>query len=607
MRSVLKLLFICALVLSLGNAEYVAAQSLTWANQIGGSNAEFVNDLAVDAQGANIIGGRFLDSVTFGAGSPYETEITAGSIDGYIAKYRRGGQFQWVQQIIAQETHCADVEAIATDRQGNIYVAGEYTGEIILGAGQPGETKLQDVIDCEGFVAKYKHNGELQWAVAITGYAEVIPYTIAVDDLGNVVIAGYAFGTYTLGEGEPNEVTFTDVGGFLASYDGTSGMLNWAGVLGEPFDSNGEGIGSDAQGNVYLTGYFNSEVTFGEGQANETTLYSNIPGNASSDAFLAKYDVAGTFQWVKQILGNEGVGGNALAVGPHGTVHISGYFSEEIVFEKDTPAEKTLYAKGPSDAFTATYNRHGELAWVDQVTSDSGVSASDIAVDRQGNVAIVGQFTDNLILAPGTPDEEVIDTEAPFDRGIYNVTYNAHGTIEHVRAYSVIPSLEISVALDAKGNHLMAGGFWGDFTVKEDGEVVEFFPNAGSFDVYLMQFRKGQSRRSMLSTSSFSEHAISLDAALNVVDVPSEFHLRQNYPNPFNPQTTITFGLPEQTQVTLEVYNMLGQRISTLVDGIKSAGTHAILFDASHLPGGVYVYRLKTAQFEKSHQLILLK
>ncbi len=88
---------------------------------------------------------------------------------------------------------------------------------------------------------------------------------------------------------------------------------------------------------------------------------------------------------------------------------------------------------------------------------------------------------------------------------------------------------------------------------------------------------------------------------------PDELMLGQNYPNPFNPQTTINYGLPEPGRVSLEVFNLIGQRVAVLVDGMMQAGKHHVVFDAQGLPGGVYVYRLKTNETSLSRQLILVK
>lgn len=99
------------------------------------------------------------------------------------------------------------------------------------------------------------------------------------------------------------------------------------------------------------------------------------------------------------------------------------------------------------------------------------------------------------------------------------------------------------------------------------------------------------------------------DAVSNEVDLskPSNFTLSQNYPNPFNPSTQITFSLPEQGNVVLQVFNMLGQSVQILVNEMRSAGQHTVPFDASHLSSGVYVYQLEFDGKILSNKMILMK
>jgi hypothetical protein len=89
--------------------------------------------------------------------------------------------------------------------------------------------------------------------------------------------------------------------------------------------------------------------------------------------------------------------------------------------------------------------------------------------------------------------------------------------------------------------------------------------------------------------------------------VPSDFVLEQNYPNPFNPATNIRFSLLEANQVTLKVYDMIGQEVATLVNQFMNAGTFEITFDASNLPTGIYTYSLTAGNFNSVKKMMLIK
>jgi hypothetical protein len=83
--------------------------------------------------------------------------------------------------------------------------------------------------------------------------------------------------------------------------------------------------------------------------------------------------------------------------------------------------------------------------------------------------------------------------------------------------------------------------------------------------------------------------------------------LHQNYPNPFNPMTTISFDLPKESAVQLEIFNVQGKVISTLVNGTMDQGNHNVRFNSSGLPSGVYFYRLQTQEFTDIKRMLLLK
>jgi len=91
------------------------------------------------------------------------------------------------------------------------------------------------------------------------------------------------------------------------------------------------------------------------------------------------------------------------------------------------------------------------------------------------------------------------------------------------------------------------------------------------------------------------------------IDGPEVFTLSQNYPNPFNPTTNISFTLPEAGDVTLEVFNVQGQRVAMLVNGSRSAGSHSVSFNAEHLASGIYLYRLQSGSLVQTNKMMLVK
>lgn len=126
--------------------------------------------------------------------------------------------------------------------------------------------------------------------------------------------------------------------------------------------------------------------------------------------------------------------------------------------------------------------------------------------------------------------------------------------------------------------------FTGDWTVTaEVGDWVEF-----AQEVYAISLTR------KVPTSSEVERAY-------------EFSLNQNYPNPFNPATSIQFTLPETMDVRLDVYNIAGQRVATLVNEQREAGAHTVEFDGTRVASGVYIYRITAGNFVQTRKMTLIK
>ena len=117
------------------------------------------------------------------------------------------------------------------------------------------------------------------------------------------------------------------------------------------------------------------------------------------------------------------------------------------------------------------------------------------------------------------------------------------------------------------------------------------------------------------SVSHFSEIAVAplrVPASVDEYTQPTDYKLSQNYPNPFNPETTITYGLPIESHVTITIYSILGQRVKTLVDEMKSAGDFSVTWDGTNESGervtsGMYIYSIEAGNFRLSRKLMLMK
>jgi hypothetical protein len=111
------------------------------------------------------------------------------------------------------------------------------------------------------------------------------------------------------------------------------------------------------------------------------------------------------------------------------------------------------------------------------------------------------------------------------------------------------------------------------------------------------------------TTTAVWKRGLSQIAGVRPNDPPlaSTFSLDQNYPNPFNPGTMISYSLPERTNVSLAVFNSLGQQVANLVNGESEAGYHDVQFNASNLASGIYFYRLQAGSFVQTHKMMLLK
>jgi hypothetical protein len=112
---------------------------------------------------------------------------------------------------------------------------------------------------------------------------------------------------------------------------------------------------------------------------------------------------------------------------------------------------------------------------------------------------------------------------------------------------------------------------------------------------------------SSVSANSNYTSAVTTLVSVEKEAIPAKYSLSQNYPNPFNPSTTFKYGLKEESDVVLEIYNLLGERVLTLVKARQAAGNYELSVDMNNLSSGIYIYRIRAGKFVRSMKMILLK
>ena len=139
-------------------------------------------------------------------------------------------------------------------------------------------------------------------------------------------------------------------------------------------------------------------------------------------------------------------------------------------------------------------------------------------------------------------------------------------------------------------------------------DIISKFSNSSSlFSVVDYDGTRNDMGRWGGITDSLFQHLTGLSEKTALDFIPKEYSLSQNYPNPFNPRTTIEFSIPEAELVTLKVYNLLGQRVTTLVSEILTPGKYKYTWEASQMASGVYIYKIQTGGFQQVRKMVLLK
>ncbi len=148
--------------------------------------------------------------------------------------------------------------------------------------------------------------------------------------------------------------------------------------------------------------------------------------------------------------------------------------------------------------------------------------------------------------------------------------------------------------------------------VSSDGNYTIPVLPYGDYELIAQKIGIPDAKSSLFSINTTQDTLNGLDISMILTSIknvnsPSSFELYQNYPNPFNPTTTIKFSLQKASKVELNIYNILGQKITALITKLMNAGAYTVNFDASSLSSGIYFYELKTSDYSIVKKMELLK
>jgi hypothetical protein len=481
--------FTLFIIVLLSLSKFAFSQTFQWAAQFGSTFNTDGKAIATDAFGNVYTAGNFLGTADFNPGAEASNLTSAGQ-DVFVSKLDASGNFVWAKKLGGSSID--QVFAITVDDAGNVYTTGNFSGTADF---DPGTGTFNLTGGAQGygvFISKLDPSGNFVWAKKIElsdggNSFENTPSSINIDASGNVLIIG-SFNIpadFDPGEGvfllDPDITTGSISDIFILKLD-ASGNFVWARQMGGTSFDYGNSISTDADGNVYSTGYFNATADFDPGAA--TFNFTSV----SNDIFISKLDAAGNFVWAKQISGPEADRGTELTIDASGNCYVAGSFSGLTDFDPGIEV-MNLTSAGLYDVFILKLNSSGNFLWAKNVGGVDYDEAYSLAIGDSNHVYTTGTFNYTADLNPNSGVFNL--TSAEFEDIFISKLDSSGNFIGAKRIGGPNSQRANSLVIDNTGKLCLTGYFLGgetDFDPDEGEFIFTANVNRAAFTLKLNDF-----------------------------------------------------------------------------------------------------------------------
>ena len=344
------------------------ADDYVWAKSLGGGASDYSTayGVAIDGLGNAIVVGYLNGSVDFGGGKI----ASAGGDDILVAKFDSTGHHVWSERFGDAQDQSA--KGVAVDGAGNVFVVGKFEGVVDFGGGP-----LTSSGSTDAYLVKLDPLGNHLWSKRFGDAQSQAATSVAVDGMGNVIMAGHLSGSANFGGG-----TLTDAGGgdvFIAKFSPDAAHV-WSKRFGDSLDV--KSVAVDGSGTIAFTGIFDSVVDFGGGP---------LVSAGSDDIYVAKLDGAGNHVWSKRFGDAGSQFRSHVAIDSSGNVVLAGAFIGGIDFGGGVLQTSNVLTE-TGDVFVAKLGPAGDHVWSKRFGGDFDQSCEGVVVDGSGNIAVTGQF-----------------------------------------------------------------------------------------------------------------------------------------------------------------------------------------------------------------------